>query len=117
MTRAPVTVGSARRRAALTTEGALHLERFLSGDLEEENRRMPLWLGTSGWQYQHWNGAFYPADLPARDQLRHYAARFAFFNNDLHGCALRDAVRLARAAAERGLAPTRVPELSATPVK
>ncbi len=37
---------------------------------------MPLWLGTSGWQYKHWNSQFYPSDLPARDQLRHYAARF-----------------------------------------
>jgi uncharacterized protein YecE (DUF72 family) len=33
-------------------------------------------IGTSGWVYQHWKGRFYPATLPQRDWLRHYAARF-----------------------------------------
>jgi uncharacterized protein YecE (DUF72 family) len=38
---------------------------------------MPLYVGTSGWQYRDWRGAFYPADLPQSRWLEHYAARFA----------------------------------------
>jgi uncharacterized protein YecE (DUF72 family) len=33
-------------------------------------------IGCSGWQYKHWRGAFYPADLPASRWLRHYASQF-----------------------------------------
>lgn len=33
-------------------------------------------IGTSGWSYDHWEGALYPPGLPARDRLAHYAARF-----------------------------------------
>ena len=33
-------------------------------------------IGTSGWQYRHWKGAFYPDDLKARDWLTHYARSF-----------------------------------------
>jgi uncharacterized protein YecE (DUF72 family) len=34
-------------------------------------------IGTSGWEYRHWAGGFYPSDL-ARDRwLEHYAAEFA----------------------------------------
>ena len=31
--------------------------------------------GTSGFSYQEWHGAFYPAELPAADRLAYYAAR------------------------------------------
>ncbi len=34
------------------------------------------WIGTSGWHYAHWRGAFYPHQLPARDWLPYYAQRF-----------------------------------------
>lgn len=34
-------------------------------------------IGTSGWQYRHWRGRFYPAGLPAARWLEHYAAWFA----------------------------------------
>jgi uncharacterized protein YecE (DUF72 family) len=34
-------------------------------------------IGTSGWQYKDWRGAFYPAKLPQRLWLEHYAERFA----------------------------------------
>lgn len=34
------------------------------------------WIGTSGWNYQHWRGVFYPHGLPERDWLRHYAGFF-----------------------------------------
>lgn len=33
-------------------------------------------IGTSGWDYPHWLGRFYPPELPHRDQLPYYAARF-----------------------------------------
>jgi uncharacterized protein YecE (DUF72 family) len=33
-------------------------------------------VGCSGWQYRHWRGDFYPAELPAARWLEYYAARF-----------------------------------------
>jgi len=33
-------------------------------------------IGCSGWQYKHWRGDFYPADLPQTQWLEHYAERF-----------------------------------------
>ncbi|MFC9469979.1 DUF72 domain-containing protein [Streptomyces coelicoflavus] len=38
---------------------------------------MPLFVGTSGWQYRDWRDAFYPPGLPVRLWLEHYAAAFA----------------------------------------
>ncbi len=38
---------------------------------------MPLFIGTSGWQYRDWRGAFYPRDVPQRAWLEYYAERFA----------------------------------------
>lgn len=32
-------------------------------------------IGTSGWHYEHWRGAFYPRDLKKDRQLAYYAAR------------------------------------------
>lgn len=37
---------------------------------------MKVWIGTSGWQYYHWLGKFYPQDLKARDFLTFYARYF-----------------------------------------
>lgn len=37
---------------------------------------MPVWIGTSGWQYRDWRGSFYPADLAQARWLEHYAERF-----------------------------------------
>lgn len=37
---------------------------------------MPVWIGTSGWQYRDWRGAFYPEKLAQKGWLEHYAARF-----------------------------------------
>jgi uncharacterized protein YecE (DUF72 family) len=34
------------------------------------------WIGTSGWEYHHWRGAFYPPDVPKRRWLEAYAERF-----------------------------------------
>lgn len=33
-------------------------------------------IGTSGWHYRHWTGAFYPEDLPPSRFLSYYAGRF-----------------------------------------
>jgi uncharacterized protein YecE (DUF72 family) len=33
-------------------------------------------VGTSGWQYKHWKGRFYPRDLPIAKWLDHYARVF-----------------------------------------
>lgn len=33
-------------------------------------------IGTSGWTYDHWQGPFYPDDLPKREWLAFYAERF-----------------------------------------
>lgn len=39
-------------------------------------RQAALWIGTSGYSYSHWRGAFYPPELPSREQLRFYATVF-----------------------------------------
>jgi uncharacterized protein YecE (DUF72 family) len=33
-------------------------------------------VGCSGWQYRHWRGSFYPADLPHGRWFEHYASVF-----------------------------------------
>src|SRR4051812_16225792 len=33
-------------------------------------------VGCSGWQYKHWRGDFYPADLPATRWFEHYTTTF-----------------------------------------
>jgi uncharacterized protein YecE (DUF72 family) len=33
-------------------------------------------IGTSGYQYDHWRGVFYPEDLPKRQWFEHYARHF-----------------------------------------
>src|SRR6478609_5553405 len=37
---------------------------------------MNLYVGTSGYSYKEWKGAFYPEDLPDKQMLRYYAERF-----------------------------------------
>lgn len=38
---------------------------------------MPVWIGTSGWQYDHWRSTFYPEGLAKSRWLDWYASRFA----------------------------------------
>ena len=33
-------------------------------------------IGTSGYQYDHWRGVFYPEGLPRREWFAHYARHF-----------------------------------------
>lgn len=35
-----------------------------------------IWIGTSGWQYDHWRGRFYPDKLPKSRWFEHYARHF-----------------------------------------
>ena len=37
---------------------------------------MPIWVGTSGYNYPEWKGSFYPETLPAAKMLPYYAERF-----------------------------------------
>jgi uncharacterized protein YecE (DUF72 family) len=55
-------------------------------------------VGCSGWQYKHWKGDFYPADLPADRWLAHYTRVFdtVEINNSFY--------RLPEIAAVRGWA-------------
>lgn len=34
------------------------------------------WIGTSGWQYDHWDGRFYPGDVAKKDWLAYYCTQF-----------------------------------------
>lgn len=37
---------------------------------------MKAYVGTSGWQYKHWNARFFPEDLPKKDWLRYLSSKF-----------------------------------------
>ena len=39
--------------------------------------RAHLWVGTSGYQYDHWRGLFYPQGLAKRRWFEHFASRFS----------------------------------------
>jgi len=43
---------------------------------------MPLHIGTSGWQYRDWRGAFYPEKAPVSKWLEQYASRFPTVENN-----------------------------------
>ena len=43
---------------------------------------MPVLAGTSGWQYSHWRGDFYPREVPQRLWLEYYAERFRTVENN-----------------------------------
>jgi uncharacterized protein YecE (DUF72 family) len=54
-------------------------------------RRMTVWIGTSGWQYDDWRGPVYPDRLPLKAWLESYSARFATVesNNAFYRLPLR----------------------------
>jgi uncharacterized protein YecE (DUF72 family) len=41
-----------------------------------------VWVGTCGFSYEEWKGAFYPADLPSHEMLRYYSLVFSFVELD-----------------------------------
>ena len=53
-------------------------------------------IGTSGWEYRHWAGRFYPRDVPRDRWLEHYATEFdtVELNNSFY--RLPDAEQFAR---------------------
>jgi uncharacterized protein YecE (DUF72 family) len=36
-----------------------------------------IWIGTSGWVFPHWQGRFYPPELPEAELLAYYARHFS----------------------------------------
>ena len=87
---------------------------------DSPKRRTPEWR-TASWGYVRFHeGRSSPRPCYGRDALNTRAGRlaelfspdedlYAFFNNDPHGCAVRDAQRFAGAVERVGLVPTRVP--------
>ncbi len=61
-------------------------------------------IGCSGWQYRHWRGNFYPADLPVSRWFEFYATRFdtVELNNSFYRLPERATFGRWRAAAPRG---------------
>jgi uncharacterized protein YecE (DUF72 family) len=43
---------------------------------------VPIFVGTSGWQYRHWRDVLYPPDVPQKRWLEHYASRYQTVEND-----------------------------------
>ncbi len=88
----------------------------------------PLWR-TADWTYVRFHeGLGRPRPCYRESALQRWAERlaevwgpraeiYAYFNNDPQGCAVRDARLFAGAAAAAGLAPTRVPAETETPVR
>jgi uncharacterized protein YecE (DUF72 family) len=52
---------------------------------------MPVLIGTSGWQYRHWRGTFYPRGLPQGRWLEYYVDRFATVESNAAFYRLPDA--------------------------
>jgi uncharacterized protein YecE (DUF72 family) len=48
----------------------------VSGGLKLPPHSGTIRVGTSGYQYPHWRGCFYPQDLPQKDWFEFYASRF-----------------------------------------
>lgn len=61
-------------------------------------------VGTSGWNYDHWKGAFYPDGLHQSDWLGYYAQRFSTVevNNTFYSLPEQDTVDGWRQTPERG---------------
>jgi uncharacterized protein YecE (DUF72 family) len=89
--------------------------------------KVPVWR-TASWTYLRLHGGrAQPPSCYGRSPLATWVKRLAelwspsddaycYFNNDAHGCALRDARRFAVVAGRAGLRPSRVPARNETPV-
>ncbi|MGD8380465.1 MAG: DUF72 domain-containing protein [Gammaproteobacteria bacterium] len=62
------------------------------------------YVGTSGYQYRHWRGVFYPPEMPARRWLGWYASVFRSveINNTFYGLPSPDTVAAWRDAVPAG---------------
>jgi len=43
---------------------------------KNEKKRGRFLIGTSGWVYSHWQGIFYPENLPAKNKLKYFSQHF-----------------------------------------
>ena len=61
-------------------------------------------IGTSGWQYRHWRGVFYPDHLKTKDWLAYYASRFdcVEVNSTFYGLPGREAIHAWRESVPEG---------------
>lgn len=61
-------------------------------------------IGTSGWQYPHWRGTFYPEEIRNADHFAYYAARFETveINNSFYRLPTREVFERWKAAAPEG---------------
>ncbi len=41
-----------------------------------------IFIGTSGWHYDHWNGIFYPAEIQGYNELRFFSEHFSTVENN-----------------------------------
>lgn len=66
--------------------------------------RRELRIGTSGYQYDHWRGIFYPRELPRKRWFEHYAQRFdtVEINNTFYRLPRAEVFDAWREAAPRG---------------
>ena len=71
-----------------------------------------LFIGTSGYNYKDWKGSFYPENLPQKEWLSYYSDLelkiwaekirqylkkvdvYCYFNNDIQGFAVKNAMTL-----------------------
>jgi uncharacterized protein YecE (DUF72 family) len=44
--------------------------------IEKMLKKREIQIGTSGWNYKHWKGDFYPEDLPQKEWLGYYLKKF-----------------------------------------
>ena len=53
-----------------------------------------IYIGTSGWNYRHWLGPFYPQKFPAAEMLKFYAQYFntVELNNSFYQLTLHDLI-------------------------
>lgn len=63
-----------------------------------------LYIGTSGYQYDHWRGKFYPKDLPKSAWFKYYADRFdtVEINNTFYNLPEEATFKKWRGAAPKG---------------
>lgn len=45
-------------------------------------KRARIYLGTSGWHYDHWNGVFYPPEVKGYNELRFFSEHFDSVENN-----------------------------------
>jgi uncharacterized protein YecE (DUF72 family) len=63
-----------------------------------------VFIGTSGWNYRHWKGTFYPAGLAAKEEFAYYSSRFATveLNNSFYHLPSSDTFALWKKSAPAG---------------